>query len=74
MGAIDIVCNLFTEQEVRLKQTGLDEDFMEQIRMPKEMRVGVSIDDYIIKMNDAEVDHSLLIAVRAGDFTHERFF
>jgi predicted TIM-barrel fold metal-dependent hydrolase len=67
MGAIDIVCNLFTEQEVRLKQTGLDEDFMEQIRMPKDMRNGVSIDDYIVKMTDADVEHSLLIAVRAGD-------
>ena len=67
MGAIDIVCNLFTEQEVQLKQTGLDEDFMEQIRMPKDMRNGVSIDDYIVKMTDADVEHSLLIAVRAGD-------
>ena len=36
-GIIDIVVNLFTPQEVEKKQTGLDEDFKEQVRMPKEM-------------------------------------
>ena len=67
MGAIDIVCNLFTEQEIRLKQTGLDSDFMEQVRMPAEMQKGVSIDDYLLKMDAANIERSLLIAVRAGD-------
>jgi uncharacterized protein len=67
MGAIDIVCNLFTEQEIRLEQTGLDEDFMEQIRMPADMRKGVPIEEYLKKMDNADVEHSLLIAVRAGD-------
>jgi predicted TIM-barrel fold metal-dependent hydrolase len=67
MGAIDIVCNLFTEQEIRLHQTGFDADFMEQIRMPADMRNGVSIEQYIQTMDTAGVDRSLLIAVRAGD-------
>ncbi len=67
MGAIDIVCNLYTETEVRLKQTGLDDDFKIQVRMPPEMRNGVSIEDYLGKMDRAGIDHSLLIAVRAGD-------
>jgi predicted TIM-barrel fold metal-dependent hydrolase len=67
MGAIDAVCNLFTEQELRLNQTGFDADFMEQIRMPADMRNGVSIEQYLGMMDRAGVERSLLIAVRAGD-------
>ena len=66
-GAIDIVVNLYTEQEVRLGQTGIDETFKAQVRMPPAMRAGVSIPDYIAKMDRAGIDHSLMIAVRAGD-------
>jgi hypothetical protein len=67
MKAIDIVVNLFTEQEVRLGQTGIDEEFKAQVRMPEEMRGGVSIADYLGKMDRAGIQRSLLIAVRAGD-------
>ncbi len=67
MNAIDIVVNLFTEQEVRLGQTGLDETFKAQIRMPEEMRGGVSIENYLTRMDRASIQRSLLIAVRAGD-------
>ncbi len=66
-GAIDIVCNLFTPQEVDLGQTGLDEDFKTQIRMPEAIRGGVSIEDYLGKMDRAGIGRSLLVAVRAGD-------
>ena len=65
MGYIDIVVNLFTEQEVERGQTGIDVDFMAQIRMPEDMRAGVSIDRYLQKMDRAGIDRSLLIAVRA---------
>jgi hypothetical protein len=65
-GAIDIVCNPFTEQELRLGQTGFDEDFMDQVRMPAEMRKGISLKAYIEKMDRAGIERSLLIAVRAG--------
>ena len=66
-GIIDIVVNLFTPKEVEQKQTGLDEDFKEQVRMPKEMRCGVTIKQYLEKMDLAGIERSLLIAVRAGD-------
>jgi predicted TIM-barrel fold metal-dependent hydrolase len=66
-GIIDIVVNMFTPQEVELGQTGLDEDFKKQIRMPEEMRAGVTIPDYLKKMDQAGVEKSLLIAVRGGD-------
>lgn len=66
-GAIDIVVNLFTEQEVRLGQTGIDDDFMTQVRIPDAMRRGVSIREYLAKMDRAGIERSLLVAVRAGD-------
>ena len=65
--AIDIVCNPFTAAEIARKQTGFDERFMDQVRMPADMRGGVSMDRYAKLMDEAGVEHSLLIAVRAGD-------
>ena len=67
MNAIDIVVNLFTEEEVRLGQTGIDETFKAQIRMPEDMRGGGSIENYLGRMDRAGIARSLLIAVRAGD-------
>lgn len=65
--AIDIVCNPFTAAEIAKKQTGFDERFMDQVRMPADMRGGVSMGRYEKLMDEAGVEHSLLIAVRAGD-------
>ncbi len=74
MDAIDIVCNLFTEREVRLGQTGLDDTFKAQIRMPPVYRGGVSVEDYLAKMDRAGIARSLLIAVRAGDLNVRESF
>ena len=52
-GSIDIVCNLFTPDEVRNGQTGLDDDFKSQVRMADAMRDGVTIPDYLAKMDRA---------------------
>ena len=73
-GIIDIVVNLYTPTEVDLGQTGLDDEFKEQVRMPEEMRPGVTIPDYIKKMDKAGIERSLLIAVRAGDIRVEESF
>ena len=67
MGAIDIVVNLHTEQEVRNNQTGIDETFKSQVRMAPEVRDGCSIERYLGKMDRAGIDRSLLVGVRAGD-------
>ena len=67
MNAIDIVCNLYTEREVSEGRTGLDEAFKEQIRMSPQMRSGISIEDYLVKKDNAGIKRSLLVAVRAGD-------
>jgi predicted TIM-barrel fold metal-dependent hydrolase len=66
-GYIDIVVNLFTPEEVESEQTGFDANFTTQVRMPDDMKGGVSIDDYLKKMDRAGIERSLLIAVRAGD-------
>ena len=73
-GIIDIVVNLYTPTEVDLGQTGLDDEFKEQVRMPEEMRPGVTIPDYIKKMDNAGIERSLLIAVRAGDIRVKESF
>jgi predicted TIM-barrel fold metal-dependent hydrolase len=66
-GAIDIVCNVYTPEAVRKGLTGLDENFKRQVRMPVAMRAGVSMTQYLKKMDAAGIERSLLIAVRAGD-------
>lgn len=66
-GAIDIVCNPFTGTEVALGQVGVDDHFYNKVRVPPEARQGVSMEDYVQKMDQAGIDLSLLIAVRAGD-------
>jgi predicted TIM-barrel fold metal-dependent hydrolase len=66
-GYIDIVCNLYTPDAVRQKRTGLDDNFKEQVRMPMDMRRGVSIAQYLKRMDRAGIERSLLIAVRCGD-------
>lgn len=66
-GTIDIVVNLFGPDEVAAGQTGFDANFMAQVRMPDAMRGGVGRDDYLRMMDAAGIEHSLLIAVRAGD-------
>ncbi len=66
-GYLDIVCNIFTPEAVALGQTGVDEDFKAQVRMDPALRGGISIDDYLRKMDAAGIERSLMIAVRAGD-------
>ncbi|MDG2155820.1 MAG: amidohydrolase family protein [Gammaproteobacteria bacterium] len=73
-GSIDIVCNLFTPDTVANGQTGLDDEFKAQVRMPEYMRNGVEIEDYLKKMDKAGIERSLLIAVRCGDLNVRESF
>ncbi len=66
-GFIDIVCNVFTPEAVAGGHTGLDDIFKEQVRMDPALRPGISIDGYLRKMDEAGIERSLMIAVRAGD-------
>ncbi len=64
---VDIVVNLFSPAEVAGGQTGFDANFMEQVCMPEALRSGVTMDAYLKLMDEAGIERSLLIAVRAGD-------
>ena len=64
---IDIVCNLYTPRVVAEDRMGIDEEFKRKVRMPEDMRVGVSVEDYLSKMDSSGIERSLLIAVRGGD-------
>ena len=66
-GAIDIVCLPHTPREVREGQIGVDEHFMNKVRMPDELRRGVEMADYVERMDRAGVATSLLVAPRCGD-------
>ena len=66
-GSIDIVTNLFTAEEVKNNQTGVDETFKGQVRMDPSMRQGISMEEYLLKMDRSGIERSLLLAVRAGD-------
>lgn len=72
--AIDIVCNLFTPLEVSNDQTGMDETFKIQVRMPEADRGGVEMDDYLGRMDNAGIERSFLAAVRCGDLNIEGSF
>jgi len=66
-GHIDIVCNLYTPVEVRNDQTGIDNHFKKQVRMSPKMRKGIGVPEYLRMMDEAGIEHALLIATRAGD-------
>ena len=72
--AVDMVVNLFTPEAVANGWTGVDERFKAQGRMPEAMRGGVTVDDYLRRMDRAGIEHSLLIAVRAGDLRMQGSF
>ncbi len=66
-GAIDIVVNVATPDLIKKGSSPSDDTFKDQVRQPKGARRGVSIADYLKKMDRAGIERSLLIAVRAGD-------
>jgi uncharacterized protein len=66
-GAIDIVVNVFTPEAFAEGRIPTDDRFRGQVRVNEEERRGVSIEDYIRKMDAAGIERSLLIATRCGD-------
>src|SRR4051794_37732892 len=66
-GAIDIVVNVFTPEAFATGRIPTDDRFRGQIRLEQDKRRGVSIEDYLRKMDRAGIERSFLIAVRCGD-------
>lgn len=67
MGAIDIVCNLYTPEEVAKGHNVNDDHWQEKTNVPGEHQRGVPMDRYVAMMDEADVDVSLLIAAKCGD-------
>jgi predicted TIM-barrel fold metal-dependent hydrolase len=68
-GFIDIVVNMHTPdvyQDRAEKGGNVDESFRRQTKSDKVIQ-GVSIEDYLKKMDEAGIERSLLIATRNGD-------
>ncbi|MGF9762037.1 amidohydrolase family protein [Microvirga sp. 0TCS3.31] len=66
-GAIDIVTNFYTPQVIAEKRVPTDENFRDQVRMEQSHRRGLTPEEYIEKMDRAEIERSFLIATRCGD-------
>lgn len=68
-GAIDIVVNVRTPQEMAAGINPTDQSFAAQVRQGEAIAYerGVSIEDYIRKMDRCAIERSLLIAVRCGE-------
>jgi predicted TIM-barrel fold metal-dependent hydrolase len=73
-GVIDIVVAPFTPLEVRNGEVGVDEAFLDKVRMPSELRGGVELADYVAMMDRAGVECSLLVSVHAGDLRVKHSF
>ncbi len=66
-GTIDIVVNVTTPDLMKKGNSPSDNTFKNQVRQSKAIRQGVTMSDYLKKMDRAGIERSLLIAVRAGD-------
>lgn len=66
-GAIDIVVNVTTPDLIKKGSSPSDSTFKDQVRQSKAIRQGVTMSEYLKKMDRAGIERSLLIAVRAGD-------
>lgn len=68
-GAIDIVVNVRTPQEMANGLNPTDAAFASKVHQPAEIsqQKGVSAEDYIRRMDACGIERSLLIAVRCGD-------
>lgn len=66
-GAIDIVVNIKTPEVLEKYGSPTDDTFRDQIRQESDQRGAKTIPEYVAMMDEAGIDHSLLIAARYGD-------
>ncbi len=66
-GAIDIVVNFYTPQVIAEGRAPTDEAFRDQVRIAGSHRAGLTMEQYIEKMDRAGIERSLLVAMRCGD-------
>src|SRR5215470_19535164 len=66
-GAIDIVVNIYTPDIIAEGRVPTDENFRDKVRIEQGHRRGLTIEQYIEKMDRAGIERSFLVAVRCGD-------
>jgi hypothetical protein len=58
---------MYTPEVIAAGKIPTDERFRDQVRMEASTRTGLSLEDYIRKMDRAGIERSFLVAVRCGD-------
>ena len=66
-GAVDIVVNMYTPEIIAEGRAPTDENFRDKVRVEQGYRRGLTLEQYIEKMDRAGIERSLLVAVRSGD-------
>jgi hypothetical protein len=66
VGAIDIVCNLFTEKEVALRGESVGPEFLSKVRLSGERQSGLSVESLITLLDEANIDMAFIPATKAG--------
>jgi len=66
-GAIDIVVNMYTPDVIAEIGLPTDENFRDKVRVAQDHRRGLTLEQYIEKMDRAGIERSFLIAIRCGD-------
>ncbi|NBS09078.1 MAG: amidohydrolase [Betaproteobacteria bacterium] len=66
-GAIDIVVNIYTPQAIAENRIPTDDNFLDKVRLDSAYSKGLSMEQYLEKMDRAGIERSLLIATRCGD-------
>ena len=66
-GAVDIVVNMYTPEIIAEGRAPTDENFRDKVRVEQGHRRGLTLEQYIEKMDRAGIERSLLVAVRCGD-------
>ena len=66
-GAIDIVVNIYTPEAIAENRIPTDANFIDKVRLNSAYSNGVTMEQYLEKMNRAGIERSLLIATRCGD-------
>jgi len=64
---IDIVFNLYTEDEVAIRGASVGPSFLDKVGVDGGLRKGISVNESLEILDEAGVDLALLPAIRAGD-------
>jgi len=66
-GAVDIVVNMYTPEMIAEGRAPTDENFRDKVKVEQGHRRGLTLEQYIEKMDRAGIERSFLVAVRCGD-------